>query len=63
MRSINILSQERAVLQEPHSLLEQECISTKEALAECKSQHDRLKTTVDELNKKLEDGQKNERER
>ena len=57
-RSLNILSKERAVLQERHSLLEQECISTNEALAECKSHRDRLETTVDELNRKLEDGHK-----
>ena len=52
------ISKERAVLLERNSLLEQECILTNEALAECKSQRDRLKTTVNELNKNLEDGHK-----
>ena len=57
-RSLNFLSKERALLQEPHSLLEQERILANEALAECKSHCDRLETIVDELNKNLEDGHK-----
>ncbi len=54
-QSLNILSRERALLQDRYSLLEKECVSISEALVECKSRKDLIEITVKELNEKLEE--------
>ncbi|XP_046443565.1 myosin-11-like isoform X2 [Daphnia pulex] len=56
--SLNILTKERAALQERYSAIEKQCISTGDALVDCMNDRNRLENSVDELNKKLEDESK-----
>ncbi|KAI9551963.1 hypothetical protein GHT06_022300 [Daphnia sinensis] len=53
--SLNILTKDRAALQDRYSLLEEKYNSTSEALVECTNHKDRLEITLDGLNKQLEE--------
>jgi hypothetical protein len=55
---LNILTKERAALQERYSVIEKQCISTGDALVDCMNDRNRLENSVDELNKKLEEESK-----
>ncbi|XP_032792378.2 myosin-11 isoform X2 [Daphnia magna] len=56
--SLNILTKDRAALQDRYGLLEKKYNSTSEALVDCTSHKDRLEKTLDGLNKQLEEERK-----
>ncbi|XP_057377114.1 probable DNA double-strand break repair Rad50 ATPase [Daphnia carinata] len=57
--SLNILSKDRAALQDRYSLLEKKYNMTSEALVDCTSHKDGLEITLDGLNKELQEERKN----
>ena len=52
--SLEILTKERAALQERYTVLEKQHNSTSDALVECTNYRNQLEISINELNKKLE---------
>jgi uncharacterized protein YoxC len=55
---LDILTKERAALQERYNVLENQCNLTSNALVDCTNYRNELEISVNELNKKLEDESK-----